>query len=83
MGETLSPLQLPFKYRNTVKRSPTSLLFSREKTELRQSFFKQQFLQPFDHLCGCPVDPLHYVCNFLELWGPELNTVLQVSPDKC
>lgn len=39
-------------------------------------------LGQFDHLHGLPLDPLQSVC-ISDLWGPELDAVLQAQPDKC
>lgn len=46
-------------------------------------FLKGQVPQPFHHLLGPPLDPLHSVHIFLILWGPEVDAVLQVWPDEC
>lgn len=53
-----------------------------EEAWLLQFFLAVQVLQPFDHLFGPPLDPLQSVWHFLELWGWELNTALQVQPDR-
>ncbi|GAB0184205.1 mitochondrial enolase superfamily member 1 [Grus japonensis] len=49
--------------------------------KLVQSFLMQQVLQPFDHLHGSLLGALQSVCIF-DMWGPELDMVLQVQPDK-
>lgn len=53
-----------------------------EKTQLVQSFLIDQVLQPFDNLHGPPLDLLQSICIFLDLWGPELDTKLQMWPAK-
>lgn len=40
-------------------------------------------LQTFDHLCRSPLDLLQFILVFIELWGPEMRTILRVWPDKC
>ena len=50
--------------------------------QLPQSLLIGQALQPFDHLHDLHLDPLQSVHIFFELWGPELDTVVQVWPDK-
>lgn len=70
-------------YWNTVMMCPPKPSFLQgEETWLLQSSLVVQILQPLDHLRGPPLDPLQSVCCFLELWGWELSTALQVRPDK-
>jgi len=63
-------------------RCPLNLLFSRERRPDSFSLVGQ-VLQAFDHLGGPPLDPLQSVHLFLDCWGPELDTVLQVQPDNA
>lgn len=81
-GEPLSSLKLPFKYWNTVMRSHLSFLQA-EETWLLHSFLTGQSLQPFEHRCHSPLDPVQYVHVFLALWGTESYMLLQVQPDRC
>ena len=53
------------------------------KTKPLQSFLVGQVFQPFDYLCGLPLKPFWSACVFVELWGPELDIVLQVWPNEC
>lgn len=46
-----------------------------EKTQLLPSSLTGQVLQPFNHVCGPPLDPIQSVRVFFELRGPELDTV--------
>lgn len=62
--------------------SPEPSLLLGEKTWLPCCFLLEKVLQPFNYLCGPPLDLLLSVHVFLELWGPELGTELQVQPDK-
>ncbi|KAK4815067.1 hypothetical protein QYF61_015351 [Mycteria americana] len=45
-----------------------------------QPFLIREVLQPSDHFCGPPLDPLQQVCIFLVLGTPELDAVLQYGP---
>lgn len=59
-----------------------SFVLQDEKTCFLQSFLLGQVLQPFDHLCCPPLDPLQFACVFIELQGPDPDTALHVWPDK-
>lgn len=67
---------LVLRYSDEV--SPEPSLLQTEKTRLHQSFLRRQLLQSYDHLCG----PLQSFCIISELWGPRLDTVLLIWPQK-
>jgi len=54
-----------------------SLLWA-EQPPLFHPFLLGEVLQPFDHFCGPPLDPLQQVHVFPVLGAPKLETGLQV-----
>jgi len=47
------------------------------------NLFIGEVLQNLDHLGGLTRDLFHYLQVPLALWGPELDTVLQVQLQQC
>ena len=82
--EPLTSLKPPFMYWNTVMMFPLILLFLREK-DLTPSVISHRAGSPtlLKNFCYPPLDPLQSVHVFLELWGPEMGTILQLWPDRC
>jgi len=54
-------------------------LLQAEQPQLSQPLLTGEVFQPFDHLCGPPLDPLQqvHVCSVLR--APELDAGLQVG----
>ena len=52
------------------------------QTEQAQSFFIGEVLQPPDHVCGPPLDPLIQLYVFLVLEDLDLDAILQMGPHK-
>ena len=67
---------LVLRYCNEV--SPEPSLLQAEQPQLHQSLLRRQLLQSYDHPCG----PLQSFCIISELWGPRLDTVLLIWPQK-
>ncbi|KAK4810670.1 hypothetical protein QYF61_007470 [Mycteria americana] len=59
------------------KVSPEPSLLQAEQPQLSQPVFVGEVLQPSDHFCGPPLDPLQQL-HVLVLRAPELDAVLQV-----
>ena len=59
--------------------SPCSLLQA-EQAQLLQPLFTGEVLQPSDHLCGPPLDPLQQLLIFPVLGTPDLDALLQTGP---
>jgi len=59
--------------------SPQLSLLQAEQPQLSQPFLTGEMLQPSDHLCGPPLDPLQHLHVFPVLGSPELDTGLQVG----
>ena len=60
-------------------RSPRSFLQAAQ-AQLPQPVFIGEVLQPSDHLCGPPLDPLQQLPVFLVQGAPDLDSVLQMGP---
>ena len=69
----------PFRYWKAALRSPEPSLLQAEQPQLSQPFLTAEVLQPSDHLCGPPLDPLQHVHVFLVLRAPELDAQLQTG----
>jgi len=54
-------------------------LLEAEQPQLSQLFVVGEVLQPLDHLCGPPLDPLQQLHVLLVLRAPELDAGLQVA----
>ncbi|KAK4821554.1 hypothetical protein QYF61_022214 [Mycteria americana] len=52
-----------------------------EQPQLSQPVLVGEVLQPSDHFCGPPLDPLQQLHVLLALRAPELDTVLQIPLD--
>ena len=55
-------------------------LLQAEEAQISQLFFIGEALQPSDHLCDLPLEPLQQFCLFSVLGAPYQDTVLQVGP---
>ncbi|KAK4831239.1 LOW QUALITY PROTEIN: hypothetical protein QYF61_016471 [Mycteria americana] len=58
-------------------------LLQAEQPQLAQPVLVAEVLQPSDHFCGPPLDPLQQLHVLLVLRAPELDTVLQVGLLDC
>jgi len=58
------------------------LLLQAEQAQFPQPTFVKEVLQPSDHLCGLPLDPLLQLYIFPVWEAPDLDTVLQLGPHK-
>jgi len=79
-SQSVSCLEVPFKYWKAAVRSLLSLLQA-EQGQLPQPFLGE-VLQPSDRLCGPPLNPLQQLHVFLVLEAPGLNTALRVGPNE-
>jgi len=61
------------------KVTPESSLLQAEQPQFSQPVLIGKVLQPSDHLCGPPLDPLQHIHVLLMLVAPELDAVLQVG----
>ena len=57
-------------------------LLQAEQAQLPQPVFVEEVLQPSDHLCGPPLDPLQQLHIFPVLGAPDLDAVLKMGPHK-
>ena len=55
---------------------PQPSLLQAEQAQLPQPVFVGEVLQPSDHLCVPPLDPLQQLPVFLVLGAPDLDAVL-------
>ena len=62
--------------------STESTLPQAKQAQFHQPFFLGEALQPSDHLCGPPMNPLQQRRIFLVLEAPDLDTVFQMGPHK-
>jgi len=58
-------------------------LLQAKQAQLSQLFFSKAVLQPFDDLCGPPLDPLQKFYFSPVLSDPGLDTVLQMRAQKA
>ncbi|KAK4827923.1 hypothetical protein QYF61_022371 [Mycteria americana] len=61
------------------KVSPGASLLQAEQPQVSQPFFTGEVLQPSDHFCSPPLDPLQQLHVFPVLRAPELDSVLQLE----
>ena len=62
--------------------SPEPSLLQAKQARFPQAFFLAEVLQPSDHLCGPPLDPLYQLHVLLVLATPGLDPVLRVGPHR-
>ena len=62
--------------------TPQPSLLQAEQAQLPQPVFAGEVLQPSEHLCGPPLDPLQQLPVLLVLGPPDLDTVLQMGPNE-
>jgi len=62
--------------------SPDPSLLQAKQAQFTQPFFIGEVLQPSDHLCGPPQDPLQELHVLPVLGATGLDTVLQMGPHK-
>ena len=79
-----SPQSLLFsKMKNlNIDLIPSQSLLKADQTQATQPFLTGEMLQAVYHLCGHPLVSLQEISVFFVVGNPELDTILQVRPDK-
>lgn len=63
--------------------SSQSSLSQTKQTQLLQPLLLGHVFQISYHSCCSPLDSLHVVCIFLEMWLPKWKTLFQLKSEHC